>query len=252
VSGEALLSLRRTGGNSGGPDLATGTRPMPMHSSTHSLPRQRLSNATTAAFAIGALPYGIKESGFSGLLLPYYNQTLGVPALWVSIALALGLLVDAVTDPIVGFLSDATRTRCGRRHPWMYASVAPAIFFTLLLWRPPSLSTQGLSCWLLVMAVATRTSVTLYEIPSTALMPELTDNYDRRTRLLSARFFCGYFGAISTLSLAYAVLLRPAAAAHGADGTAAANLSASSALSAATNLSAVGSGPTFGAAGYRE
>lgn len=170
--------------------------------------RVPLTRFATFLYALGAVAYGVKESGFSYLLLPYYTQALGVPPQQVSIALAMGFVADAVTDPIIGQLTDATRTKLGRRHPWMYASVAPAICFTLLLWRPPpSLDASGLFWWLLFMAVAVRSSLTMYEIPSTSLIPELTDDYDERTKLVAIRNFFGYIGGIAMLVTTNAVFL---------------------------------------------
>ena len=65
----------------------------------------------------GAVAFGVKDSGFSFFLLIFYNQVLGMNAALVSAALACALLVDAVIDPILGYLSDRTYTRWGRRLP---------------------------------------------------------------------------------------------------------------------------------------
>src|SRR5690606_38229786 len=70
---------------------------------------------------LGALPDTFKTFAFNTFLLLYYNQVLGLPALYVSAAMFVAVLVDAVTDPIVGSYSDRFRSRLGRRHPFMYA-----------------------------------------------------------------------------------------------------------------------------------
>ena len=94
----------------------------------------------------------------------------------------------------------------------MYTALLPGVAFTILLWHPPrGLSADGLFWYLLFMAVGCRASLTLYEIPSTSLVPELTTSYDTRTRILSYRMFCGYVGAVVLMIGAQALLLTPSA-----------------------------------------
>ena len=93
------------------------------------------------------------------------------------------LVLDAFIDPMVGILSDRTRSRWGRRHPWMYASALPIAIGWLLLWNPPAGGPRRcLLGWLFVTAVITRSAVSCFEVPSQALTPELTTDYDERTR----------------------------------------------------------------------
>ena len=86
---------------------------------------------------LGALPGSHKDWAFNNLLLLYYSQILGLPASMASLVLALALIVDAITDPIVGSVSDNCRSRLGRRHPFMYASAVPLGFAIYLLFAPP-------------------------------------------------------------------------------------------------------------------
>ena len=73
-----------------------------------------------SAYGIGAVAAGLKGAVFNTFLIFYYNQVVGIPASIVSIAIALTLVVDAIADPLIGRWSDVTRTRWGRRHPFMY------------------------------------------------------------------------------------------------------------------------------------
>jgi Na+/melibiose symporter-like transporter len=116
---------------------------------------------------------------------------------------------DAVFDPIVGNFSDHLRTRWGRRHPLMYAAALPVAISYLLLWNPPHWSQGALFLYLVVAAVITRTFITFYEIPSSALVPELTDDYDQRTSFISYRVFFAWYGGMTMLLLAYSVFLQP-------------------------------------------
>jgi len=65
---------------------------------------------------------------------------IGLRADLVSLAIALALVIDAFVDPLIGRMTDRTRTRLGRRHPWLYASAVPIALSWLLLWNPPQAS----------------------------------------------------------------------------------------------------------------
>lgn len=158
------------------------------------------------AYGFGSVAYGVKDNGFAYFLLFYYEQVLGLPAFLTGIALFLAMFFDAVSDPIVGYISDNWRSRLGRRHPFMYAAALPVAAAYLFLWNPPQgLSEFALFGWLVVVAVLVRTLITVYEIPSTALAPELTDRYDERTTLLSFRYMFGWLGGLTMAILAYGV-----------------------------------------------
>jgi GPH family glycoside/pentoside/hexuronide:cation symporter len=163
-------------------------------------------------YGLGAIAFGVKDSGFSALLLLYYNQVLGLPSGLAGLALGIALFVDAFVDPIVGYASDNLHSRWGRRHPFMYAAAVPAAVSYALLWNPPHLSQNGLFFYLLFATIIIRAFITCYEIPSTALMPELTTDYDQRTAFVSLRVFLGGLGGLTVSMLALRVFLRPTAA----------------------------------------
>jgi Na+/melibiose symporter-like transporter len=118
------------------------------------------------------------------------------------------LMIDALADPLIGRWSDNVRTRWGRRHPFMYASAIPAAIFFFLLWNPPAGLTGGaLLAFVLAMLVGARISGSFYEIPSSALVPELTPDFDQRTTLLSWRWFFGIIGGAGATLLLNEVFL---------------------------------------------
>lgn len=175
-------------------------------------PNEPGERAVKYFYGAGAIAFGVKDNGFSVLLLLYYNQVLGLEAGLAGLALMLALFADAVTDPVVGYLSDHTRTRWGRRHPYMYAAALPVALSYGLLWNPPAeLSQMQLFAWLLTVAILVRTFITFYEIPSTALVAELTDDYDARTSYMSLRYFFGWYGGLGLMLLAFALLFQPSA-----------------------------------------
>ncbi len=178
--------------------MAEAKQPDAMHSP--SVPMR-----TRVLYSMGAIAYGIKDSGFSVFLLLYYNQILGLDAGLVGLMLLLALLFDAFIDPAVGHLSDRTRTRWGRRHPWLYVSALPIFACWLALWMPPDGSQTFQLIWLLVFATLMRMGLSLNEVPSIALAPEMTHDYHERTSLLGLRYFFGWFGGLAILAAAYGI-----------------------------------------------
>lgn len=171
---------------------------------------RRLSTGVTLSYGFGSVAYGVKDAGFGTFLLLYYNQVVGVNPGTVGLVVMLALVLDAFVDPAVGLLSDRTRGRWGRRHPWMYASALPIAIGWLLLWNPPvGLAGPMKLVWLFVTAVVVRSAVSCYEVPSQALTPELTQDYDERTRITAYRYLFGWIGGLGILILAYRVFLTP-------------------------------------------
>jgi GPH family glycoside/pentoside/hexuronide:cation symporter len=148
-------------------------------------------------FAFGQISEGVQSTAFGFFLLYFYNQVLGLSGLLASVAIVLALVVDAVVDPVVGSLSDRTRGRWGRRHPYMYAAALPfALCFYLLFAPPAGLGTVGIFAWLLSFSVLTRVTQSCYSIPHTAMTAELTTQYDERTLLSALRSLMGSVGTL--------------------------------------------------------
>ena len=172
------------------------------------MPNGSLRLSTKLYYGFGSVAYGVKDNGFAFLLLLFYNQVMGVPAAWVGIGMMTALIVDAMTDPIVGYWSDNLHSRWGRRHPFMYAAALPVSVAFYFLWSPPTdLSQHQLFAYFISVAVLVRILITFYEIPSSSLVAELTDDYDERTTMLAYRFFFGWWGGLSAAVLAYLFFL---------------------------------------------
>jgi Na+/melibiose symporter-like transporter len=174
-------------------------------------PPHKHAKSTKFFYALGAIAFGVKDNGFGAFLLLYYNQVLGLPAKMAGLAVMIALFVDAFIDPAIGYASDNLRTRWGRRHPFMYAAAVPTAVFYALLWNPPELSQTGLFFYLLFGTILIRALISCYEIPSTALAAELTQDYDERTSFLALRVFCGGMGRLAVSLLALNFFLVPTA-----------------------------------------
>jgi GPH family glycoside/pentoside/hexuronide:cation symporter len=171
--------------------------------------RHNVGLSTKLFYGFGSVAFGVKDNGFSFLLLLFYNQVLGLPATTVGLALFIALVFDAAVDPIIGHFSDNLRTPWGRRHPLMYAAALPVAVSYMALWNPPQLDHQGLFYYLVGMAILIRLLISVYEVPSSALAAEFSTGYDERSSLLSYRYFFAWVGGLAIALLAFAVLLTP-------------------------------------------
>lgn len=135
--------------------------------------------------------------------LVYVNHFKLSPAL-AGLALGLPRIVDAITDPWIGNLSDNSKSRFGRRRSFMFVGVLLCTVLLPLLWTLPMAETAK-NPWysnvpflyIVVMGSLLAISYTLFVVPYTALGFELTPDYDERTRVIRWRMYIGLFGSLA-------------------------------------------------------
>jgi Na+/melibiose symporter-like transporter len=159
------------------------------------------------SYGIGSIAYGIKDNGFTTFLMIYFNQVLGLPAYLVGFSLLIAMVFDAISDPWVGYLSDRCSSPMGRRHPFMYAAIVPIALTYYFLWQPPALSDFGLFLYLTVMAIIVRLAITFFEVPNSALIGEISHDYDKRTAITGLRLMFGWLGGVIMAVVVYQVFL---------------------------------------------
>jgi GPH family glycoside/pentoside/hexuronide:cation symporter len=163
------------------------------------------STRTKLVYGAGSIAFGVNDQSFAYILPFFFIQVVGLPALWVGSAVAFAMVFDAFADPIVGQISDRLRTPLGRRHPLMYASAIPVALCYFLLWNPPHWSHAALFYYLIAMAILVRTFITLYEIPSSSLVAELTPDYNQRTSFFAFRNLFAWLGGLTMQLLCFGV-----------------------------------------------
>lgn len=169
-----------------------------------------LNRRTKLAYGAGAMAFGVKDTGFQTFLMIFYNQVIGVPPQAVGVAIMTALVLEAMLDPIIGYWSDHTRSRWGRRHPFMYVAAVPAAVCYFFLWHPPGfVAPEHMAFYIAGAVILVRIFISLFEIPSTALLAELTDRYDERTGLMSLRLFFSFMAGLALSGLTLVVFLRP-------------------------------------------
>ena len=130
--------------------------------------------------------------------LKYLTDVAGLAAALAGSALMIGKVWDAVTDPLMGFISDRTITPLGRRRPYLLAGAVPMMLTMWLFFTAPSLQSPGaLMLWATLCLMLVNTAATVINIPYSSLTPELSDDYHERTSLNGYRFGCAVFGTIA-------------------------------------------------------
>nr|WP_319421746.1 MFS transporter [Pleurocapsa sp. FMAR1] len=179
-----------------------------MDISEKSIDREKLNFTTKLAYGSGDMGPAITANILVFFLLYFFTNVAGLPAGLAGSILAIGKVGDAINDPIAGILSDRTRTRWGRRIPWMLFGAIPFGIFFFLQWivptfsEDPNVNNWGLFVYYVVVATLFNIAYTAVNLPYTALTPELTQDYDERTNLNSFRFAFSIGGSILSLILA--------------------------------------------------
>lgn len=155
-------------------------------------------------YSIGEGATSIAMNGIANFAMLYYAKVLGMKTEIAGLALGVTLLWDAISDPIMGHITDNTRSRFGRRHPYMLLgglTLAVSFFF---LWFVPDFFKQPayLFGYVVVMNLIFRTALTVFLVPYTALGFEICPEYEGRSRLQSARYVVNmavnfFFGAMA-------------------------------------------------------
>lgn len=170
--------------------------------------REKLNFTTKLAYGAGDLGPAITANILVFFLLYFFTNVAGLPAGLAGSILAIGKVADAINDPIVGILSDRTRTRWGRRLPWMLFGIIPFGVFFFLQWIVPHFSdNEAINNWWLFgyyvwIAILFNLAYTAVNLPYTAITPELTRDYNESTNLNSFRFAFSIGGSILSLVLA--------------------------------------------------
>lgn len=173
-------------------------------------PEEKIKFSQMAAYGAGGI-IPIALFNIAGIMVGLMgNISLGLSAFWLGLILIIPRLWDAISDPIIGHLSDNTRTRWGRRRPYLLiGGLLVALFFVVMWWIPKGDTVQawfptesGFQAfqlvYILIALLLFFTAVNIFEIPHGALGMELTTDYHARTRLFSAKSFVGNLFAMST------------------------------------------------------
>ncbi len=162
-------------------------------------------------FAYGAPGVG---AGYMYLLLSLYIMKFSTDVLLIAPAImgtifGVSRIWDAVSDPLVGYLSDRTKHSIGRRRLWLLISIVPVSALFIMVFSPPeSLEGYQLVAWMAVGVIGFYSAMTIFIVPHMSLGPELTPNYHERSRLYGLRHAAFTLGSILALGSMYLLLIE--------------------------------------------
>jgi GPH family glycoside/pentoside/hexuronide:cation symporter len=161
-------------------------------------PAPALSKAQKIAWGMGAITDHFMTNSVANIADKIYTMGFGVNPSVLGWVMALPRLIDAFADPLMGALSDNTRSRFGRRRPYIAAGAVLSGLLFVLMWSPPAwLGQTGLAIFLLITAILYYLAYTVFTVPWSAFGLELTDDYHERTQVQAYRIFLAALGGIA-------------------------------------------------------
>ncbi|MFA7329462.1 MAG: MFS transporter [Candidatus Delongbacteria bacterium] len=158
---------------------------------TRTAPEDRISVPQRLIYGLGAFVNNLLAASIGGMMI-VLNLGLGMNPALVGLLGALPRLWDAFTDPVMGYVSDHTKSRWGRRRPYIFlGAVATGLIFVLLWQLPREQSESFQFVWFLLGSLLFYTGYTIFATPWVALGYELTPDYHERTRLMGTQNFVG-------------------------------------------------------------
>jgi GPH family glycoside/pentoside/hexuronide:cation symporter len=162
-------------------------------------PLSRLTKIIYGTGDLGLASWGTLRQIFYAIFL---TDVVGLEARLASVAALIGVIWDAINDPLVGMLSDRVHTRWGRRRPFLlFFSIPFGLAYLLMWWAPPWNSQLALAVHMTFAYIISDTLQTLVAVPFYTLTPEMTPDYDERTELTTYRMF---FNLVASLVVAVA------------------------------------------------
>jgi GPH family glycoside/pentoside/hexuronide:cation symporter len=153
-------------------------------------------------YGTGMISYSLMANGYNQMVNPIFNVALGISPVLIGWVTAIGRLWDSLTDPIMGMLTDNTRSRLGRRRPWIaLGGIFGALAFILVWWFPTGQSDTFNFIWLLATTLLFYVGFTVFSVPYIALGMEVSSDYHERTRVIAYRNFIGPIGAFGAQSI---------------------------------------------------
>jgi len=170
-------------------------------------PEARLPWRVTVVYSLPTVGVGFMFFLITIYLMKFSTDVLLIAPAAMGLIFGVARIWDAVSDPVAGYLSDRTRTRLGRRRPWLLASLLPIGLFFLMIWTPPAaLEGAWLVTWMAIAVFGFYSAMTILIVPHASLGAELTSNYHDRTRVFAVRQVGWNLGAFLSLGAMFVLI----------------------------------------------
>jgi GPH family glycoside/pentoside/hexuronide:cation symporter len=163
---------------------------------------------TKVFYGFGELGLSLKIESLNRFLMFFYTDTLRLSPTAVGVMILVSKAWDAITDPAMGYVSDATRSRWGRRRPYVLLGAAPMGLCYALLFAPPPFSGGGMLAYMLLVSLALYTCFSVYTVPYYAWGAELARDYHERTAVVQVRALLGLFGGVAGAAVPMLIVAR--------------------------------------------
>ena len=159
---------------------------------------EKVSGRMRVAFAFGEVGDNVALNIFNFLLFTFYFAVVGVPVLWISAGMILWSVWNAINDPLIGYLSDRTKTRWGRRVPWMMGATIPLAVLLILLFTPPIGLNSDIAnfIYFMIILMLFDTVYTSFNLNYNALFSEMFVEMEDRSRTGKIRISFVYIATI--------------------------------------------------------
>jgi GPH family glycoside/pentoside/hexuronide:cation symporter len=162
-------------------------------------------------YGLGECANSLIMNGFFGFAMLYYTEALKLSPSLAGMGMAVSVFWEAISEPIMGHLSDHTRSRFGRRHLWMLLGgimMAGCFYFIWAVPAPLRGHTMPLFWYLVVMNLLLRTGLTMFFIPYVALGFEMGGDYDGRSKIQAVRQVMNMAANFAGPALAWSIFYR--------------------------------------------
>lgn len=176
---------------------------------------ERLSLKTCLGFSVGTVGVSIMLNAVTAYYPAFMSTVLGQSPEVAGFLLMASKLFDALIDLAVGAMSDRTRSRWGRRKPWLLAGGVLSAASFLMIFSPPELSQGAITIYMIAALLLYSLAYSLFNVPYMALPAELTDGFHERTRLLSWRTLFVSAGQLLSMAGTAALIQRGGGGAEG-------------------------------------
>ncbi|MDR2091501.1 MAG: MFS transporter [Clostridiales bacterium] len=171
----------------------------------------KITPMTKVLYGMGEMTFGVTNTILSVYLLITLTDYLKIEPVWASVIVVAGIVWDAVTDPVVGWLSDNSGGKFGRRRRYFLFYAIPLGLSFFLLWMSPALMAEGTHeavkiIVVLILYLCTITMLTLVNVPYGSIIMEMTDDYDERTSLTGFRMVCSALATLLAIGIGDTIL----------------------------------------------
>jgi Na+/melibiose symporter-like transporter len=160
-------------------------------------------------WGIGGFAENLANNSLLSLAYPIFGVGMGISPFYIGLALSVSRIIEAVTDPLMGNITDNTKSRWGRRRPWIFiGSILMSVLFAAIWFTPRMPNSPWPVVYLIVMCSLFYMAFTLWVIPFSGLGLELAEDYDERTQLMAFRVAPAFIVGIAISSLYKLTLMK--------------------------------------------